>query len=49
MQNNKVQKTLILPSGTGLRNLNSRYNIISNTEIEIIETTDDFVVLINLL
>ena len=49
VQNNKVQKTLILPSGTGLRNLNSRYNIISNTEIEIIETKDDFIVLINLL
>ena len=49
VQNNKVQKTLILPSGTGLKNLNSRYKIISDTEIKIIETKDDFTVLINLL
>ena len=49
VQNNKVKKTLILPSGIGLKNLNSRYNIISNTEIEIIETAGDFTVLINLL
>ena len=49
VQNNKVKKTLILPSGIGLKNLNSRYKIISNTEIEIIETADDFTVLINLL
>jgi two-component system, LytTR family, sensor kinase len=49
VQNNKVSKTLVLPSGTGLENLNLRYKMIANTEIEINESNKSFAVLINFL
>jgi two-component system, LytTR family, sensor kinase len=49
VQNNKVSKTLVLPSGTGLENLNLRYKMIANSEIEIIESDENFAVTLNLL
>jgi two-component system, LytTR family, sensor kinase len=49
VQNNKVSKTLVLPSGTGLENLNLRYKMIANSEIEIIESDNNFAVTLNLL
>lgn len=49
ISNNKVAKTLVLPSGTGLQNLNLRYKMVSNSEIIIEETEENFSVFINLL
>lgn len=49
VQNNKVSKSLVLPSGTGLENLNLRYKMIANSEIEIIENEESFTVTLNLL
>lgn len=49
VSNNKLPKTLHLPSGTGLENLNLRYKMIANKNIEIIETDTDFSVIISLL
>jgi two-component system LytT family sensor kinase len=49
ISNNKVAKTLVLPSGTGLQNLNLRYKMVADTEIKIEETEEHFSVLLNLL
>ena len=47
--NNLSLKTLQIPSGTGLENLNQRYKLIADSEIEIIKTEINFTVFINLL
>jgi two-component system, LytTR family, sensor kinase len=49
VKNNLFLKTLQIPSGTGLENLNQRYKLIANSEIEIIKTETDFTVFIDLL
>lgn len=49
VSNNKQIKQLINPSGTGLTNLNRRYQIVANKEIEIINQENEFVVFIHLL
>jgi LytS/YehU family sensor histidine kinase len=49
ISNNKVAKKLVLPSGTGLQNLNLRYKMVADTEIKIEETEEHFSVLLNLL
>lgn len=47
--NNRLPKQLMQPSGTGLENLNQRYKIIANKEIEVISNENEFVVYICLL
>ncbi|MFP5040840.1 sensor histidine kinase [Parasediminibacterium sp. JCM 36343] len=47
--NNKVSIRLTERSATGLNNLNMRYELISGKGIEIIETEDDFCVMIHLI
>lgn len=47
--NNKLFKVKTETSGTGLRNLNSRYKIISGKEIDIVDSESEFCVTLNLL
>lgn len=49
VSNNKQAKQLINPSGTGLTNLNKRYQIVANKDIEIINQDNEFIVFIHLL
>ncbi|MFN7116019.1 MAG: sensor histidine kinase [Saprospiraceae bacterium] len=49
ISNNKLFKQLVPESGTGLNNLNQRYKILMNKEIEIINNKNEFMVYINLL
>ena len=49
VSNNVMLKTLQIPSGTGLQNLNQRYQLIANAEIEIVKTEKDFTVFIDFL
>jgi two-component system, LytTR family, sensor kinase len=44
VSNNLSPKVLQLASGTGLENLNQRYKLIANTEIEIIKTEKNYTV-----
>lgn len=44
VKNNRHQKRLQHPSGTGLQNLNQRYQILANKEIEVFATESDFAV-----
>lgn len=47
--NNKIPKTLISPSGIGLKNLNERYQLAGNHMIKIIDEDTQFTVFLNLL
>jgi two-component system, LytTR family, sensor kinase len=47
--NNRLAKRLNSPSGTGLQNLNQRYLMIANTEINIEETDAHFIVTLTLV
>jgi two-component system, LytTR family, sensor kinase len=47
--NNLLPKTLQIQSGTGLENLNQRYKLIADKEIEIVKTDTEFTVFIDLL
>ncbi len=47
--NNLLPKRVVTASGTGLENLNQRYKMIANVEIEVIKTERFFTVFINLL
>jgi sensor histidine kinase YesM len=47
--NNRLAKRLNSPSGTGLQNLNQRYVMIANTEINIEETDVHFIVTLTLI
>jgi len=47
--NNLIPKKVKTISGTGLENLNQRYKMIANVEIEVIKTEQHFMVFINLL
>jgi two-component system, LytTR family, sensor kinase len=49
VSNNLLPKTLPIQSGTGLENLNQRYKLIANSEIEIVKTDTYFTVFIDLL
>jgi two-component system, LytTR family, sensor kinase len=49
VRNNLLSKTLQIQSGTGLENLNQRYKLIANSEIEIVKTDTEFTVFIDLL
>jgi two-component system, LytTR family, sensor kinase len=49
VSNNLLLKTLQIPSGTGLENLNQRYKLIADKEIETVKTEKDFTVFIDLL
>jgi two-component system, LytTR family, sensor kinase len=49
VSNNLLSKTLQTLSGTGLQNLNQRYQLIANSEIEIVKTERNFTVFIDLL
>jgi two-component system, LytTR family, sensor kinase len=49
VRNNLLSKTLQIQSGTGLENLNQRYKLIANSEIEIVKTETKFTVFIDLL
>lgn len=49
VSNNKIPKALIHTSGTGLKNLNERYKLISGKAIEITDSEKVFTVTINLL
>jgi two-component system, LytTR family, sensor kinase len=49
VRNNLLSKTLQIQSGTGLENLNQRYKLIANSEIEIVKTNTEFTVFIDLL
>lgn len=49
VSNNSLPKTLQVKSGTGLENLNQRYQLIANSEIEIIKTETNFTVFIELI
>ena len=47
--NNLIPKKVKTISGTGLENLNQRYKMLANLEIEVIKTEQHFMVFINLL
>ncbi len=47
--NNKSPKPLIQASGTGLKNLDERYRMISDLSIEVIDTETEFTVYLNLI
>jgi two-component system, LytTR family, sensor kinase len=47
--NNRLAKRLNSPSGTGLQNLNQRYMMIADTEIQIEETDANFIVTLTLI
>jgi len=47
--NNKSPKPLIQASGTGLKNLNERYRMISDLSIEVIDAESEFTVYLNLI
>ncbi len=49
IRNNLLPKTLQIPSGTGLENLNQRYKLIANKEIEVLKTDANFTVFIDLI
>ena len=49
IMNNIMQKTLQIPSGMGLENLNQRYKLIANSEIEIVKSDKNFAVFIDLI
>jgi two-component system, LytTR family, sensor kinase len=49
VSNNLLPKTLQIPSGMGLENLNQRYKLIVDKEIEILKSDRDFTVFIDLL
>jgi two-component system LytT family sensor kinase len=49
VRNNKMLTKTTDTTGTGLRNLNQRYKIIANKEIEITDTKDEFVAKVHLL
>ena len=49
VSNNKSAKQLIAPSGTGLVNLQKRYQMVANKEIEIINQENEFTVFIPLI
>lgn len=49
VSNNLLPKKYNISSGTGLDNLNQRYKMIANVEIEVIKTEQFFTVFINLL
>jgi two-component system, LytTR family, sensor kinase len=49
VSNNLLRKTLQIQSGTGLENLNQRYQLIASSEIEILKTETKFTVFIDLL
>jgi two-component system, LytTR family, sensor kinase len=49
VENNRLPKTIQIPSGTGLDNLNQRYLLISDIEIEIVKSDSIFAVYIHLL
>ncbi len=49
VSNNKQAKQLVNLSGTGLTNLNRRYQIVANKDVEIINQENEFVVFIHLL
>jgi two-component system, LytTR family, sensor kinase len=49
VSNNLLSKMLQTPSGTGLQNLNQRYQLIANSEIETVKTNTNFTIYIDLL
>ncbi len=49
VHNNRQPKRLLIPSGTGLQNLNKRYQILANKEIEIIADENNFIVYLHIL
>ncbi len=49
VSNNLLPKTLQILSGTGLENLNQRYQLIANVNIEIVKTEQNFTVFIDLI
>jgi sensor histidine kinase YesM len=49
VHNNRHSKRLQMPSGTGLQNLNKRFQILANKEIEVIENESSFVVYLHIL
>jgi len=49
ISNNKLPKPLIQKSGTGIKNLNERYLIVSGKALEIINNDNEFIVYLNLL
>jgi two-component system, LytTR family, sensor kinase len=49
VHNNKTFRRLNVASGRGLANLNQRYQLIANTPIQVVETEEDFMVVLNLL
>ena len=49
VSNNLLSKTLQTTSGMGLQNLNQRYQLIANTEIETVKTNTNFTIYIDLL
>ncbi len=49
VQNNKLPKKQQDVLGTGLQNLNQRYQLIADLNIKIVETKDNFTVFLNLL
>jgi two-component system, LytTR family, sensor kinase len=49
VNNNLLPKALNNQSGTGLENLNQRYQLIADRQIEVVKTANDFTVFINLI
>jgi two-component system, LytTR family, sensor kinase len=49
VSNNKILKILIMQSGIGLKNLNERYQLVSNQTIKVINEGKQFTVFLNLL
>jgi two-component system, LytTR family, sensor kinase len=49
VSNNKTKKALIQPSGTGLKNLNERYELAANQSVVIVDEETQFTVFLNLI
>lgn len=49
VRNNKMLTKSVETTGTGLRNLNQRYKIITNKEIEIADNKDEFIAKVHLI
>ena len=49
ISNNKLPKQLIQKSGTGIKNLNERYLIVSGKPLEIVNNENEFIVYLSLL
>ncbi len=49
VKNKKSPKKLVFKSGIGLKNLKTRYELITDNGVDVIESDDEFIVLLKLI